>query len=89
MDQDIDTRRVVQRAILEAKVHMTFVNGYPELTEKSLFTREALLTAAHACGVSPIQRRLETDDSYVSALAPLVCPQATLQQVLLLTPHAD
>ncbi|KAG1875875.1 hypothetical protein C8R48DRAFT_768729 [Suillus tomentosus] len=71
-DQDIDTRRVVQRAILEAKVHMTFVNGYPELTEKSLFTRDALLTAARACGVSPIQDRLKSDDSYVTALATLV-----------------
>ncbi|KAG1841046.1 hypothetical protein F4604DRAFT_1939676 [Suillus subluteus] len=72
MDQDIDTRRVVQRAILEAKVHMTFVNGYPELTEKSLFTQNALLTAACACGVSPIQDRLKTDDSYVMALATLI-----------------
>ncbi|KAG1847680.1 hypothetical protein DFJ58DRAFT_730093 [Suillus subalutaceus] len=72
MDQDINTRRMVQRAILEAKVHMTFVNGYPELTEKSLFTRNALLTAARACGVSPIQDRLKTDDSYVTALATLI-----------------
>jgi hypothetical protein len=72
MDQDIDTRRVVQRAILEAKVHVTFVNGYPELTEKSLFTRNALLTAARACGVPIIQDRLKSDDSYVTALATLV-----------------
>ncbi|KAG1866753.1 hypothetical protein F4604DRAFT_1928049 [Suillus subluteus] len=72
MDQDIDTCCVVQRVILEAKVHMTFVNGYPELTEKSLFTRNALLTAACACGVSPIQDRLKTDDSYVTALATLI-----------------
>ncbi|KAG2129440.1 hypothetical protein DEU56DRAFT_915158 [Suillus clintonianus] len=71
-DQDIDTRRVVQRAILEAKLHMTFANGYPELTEKSLFTRDALLTAARACGVPPIQDRLKTDDSYVTALATLI-----------------
>ncbi|KAG1820107.1 hypothetical protein EV424DRAFT_1539520 [Suillus variegatus] len=71
-DTDINTRRVVQRAILEAKVHMTFVNGYPELTEKSLFTRDALLTAACACGVSPIQDCLKSDDLYVTALATLV-----------------
>ncbi|KAG2130428.1 uncharacterized protein EDB93DRAFT_1108416 [Suillus bovinus] len=71
-DQDIDTHRVVQRAILEAKVHMTFVNSYPELTEKSLFMRDVLLTAAHVCGVSPIQDRLKSDDSYVTALATLV-----------------
>ncbi|KAG1831326.1 hypothetical protein EV424DRAFT_1534413 [Suillus variegatus] len=71
-DQDINTHRVVQRAILETKVHMTFVNGYPELTEKSLFTQDALLTAARACGVSPIQDRLKSDDLYVTALATLV-----------------
>ncbi|KAG1770182.1 hypothetical protein EDD22DRAFT_843216 [Suillus occidentalis] len=71
-DQDIDTRRVVQRAILEAKVHITFVNRYPELTEKSLFMRNTLSTAARACGVPPIQDRLKSDDSYVTALATLV-----------------
>ncbi|KAG1895819.1 uncharacterized protein F5891DRAFT_1193839 [Suillus fuscotomentosus] len=71
-DTDIDTRRVVQRAILEAKVHMTFVNSYPELTEKSLFMQDALLTAARACGVSPIQDCLKSDDLYVTALATLV-----------------
>jgi len=73
MDQDIDTHRMVQRAILEAKVHMTFVTGYPDLTEKSVFTRNTLLEAGRTCGVLPIQNRLKTDDSYVSALAPLVC----------------
>lgn len=72
-DQDLDTCRVVQRAILEAKVHLTFVNGYPELTEKGLFTWDALVTASRACGVPPIQNRLKTDDSYCMALATLVC----------------
>ncbi|KAG1854871.1 hypothetical protein F4604DRAFT_1932502 [Suillus subluteus] len=78
MDQDIHTCCVVQREILEAKVHMTFVNGYPELTEKSLFTQNALLTAARACGVSPIQDHLKTDDSYVTALATLIEAQVPL-----------
>ncbi|KAG1839094.1 hypothetical protein C8R48DRAFT_679943 [Suillus tomentosus] len=81
MDQDIDTRRVVQRAILEAKVHVTFVNGYPELTEKSLFTRNPLLTAARACGVPIIQDRLKSDDSYVTALATLVTAYYRLASV--------
>ncbi|KAG2366007.1 hypothetical protein BDR07DRAFT_1480731 [Suillus spraguei] len=67
-DQDIDTCRVVQRAILEAKVHMTFINGYPELTEKSLFTQDALLTAARACSVLPIQDCLKSDDSAMCTL---------------------
>ncbi|KAG2344881.1 hypothetical protein BDR05DRAFT_998887 [Suillus weaverae] len=72
MDQDINTHRMVQRVILEAKVHMTFVNGYLELTEKSLFTQNTLLTAACTCSVSPIQDCLKTDDSYVMALATLI-----------------
>ncbi|KAG1838883.1 hypothetical protein F4604DRAFT_1941110 [Suillus subluteus] len=78
-DQDLDTHRVVQRAILEAKVHMTFVNGYPELTEKGLFTRDALLTVSRTCGVPPIQNRLKTDNSYCMALATLdnACAQVT------------
>ncbi|KAG2066116.1 hypothetical protein BDR04DRAFT_1121396 [Suillus decipiens] len=59
-------------AILEAKVHMTFVNGYLELTEKSLFMWNALLTAAYTCSVLPIQDRLKTDDSYVMALTMLI-----------------
>ncbi|KAG0698880.1 hypothetical protein DFH29DRAFT_1002419 [Suillus ampliporus] len=80
MDQTSDTRCVVQRAILEAKVHMTFVSGYPELTEKNRFTRDMLLTAAHTCGVVPIQHCLKTDDSYASAsaLATLVEAQVPL-----------
>ncbi|KAG2108815.1 hypothetical protein DEU56DRAFT_920453 [Suillus clintonianus] len=35
MDQDSKTHHVIQRAILEAKVHMTFVNGYPDITKKN------------------------------------------------------
>ncbi|KAG1817027.1 hypothetical protein DFJ58DRAFT_739641 [Suillus subalutaceus] len=63
MDQDSETRCVVQRAILEAKVHMTFVNGYPDITEKNQFTRDALLTAARTCGITPIYDRLKTNNS--------------------------
>ncbi|KAG2148159.1 uncharacterized protein EDB93DRAFT_1250218 [Suillus bovinus] len=62
----------------EAKVHMTFVNGYLELMEKSFFTQDALLTAARACGVSPIQDCLKSDDSYVTALTMLVEAQVPL-----------
>ncbi|KAG1843743.1 hypothetical protein C8R48DRAFT_780583 [Suillus tomentosus] len=71
MDQDLDTCRVVQRAILEPKVHLTSVNGYPKLTKKGLFTWDALVTASRACGVPPIQNRLKTDDSYGMAPATL------------------
>ncbi|KAG1883895.1 uncharacterized protein F5891DRAFT_990509 [Suillus fuscotomentosus] len=71
-DQDDSTQRVVQRAILEAKVHMTFINGYPDITEKNQFTQDALLTAARTCGVTPIYDRLKTNELYASALASLV-----------------
>ncbi|KAG1851216.1 hypothetical protein C8R48DRAFT_777912 [Suillus tomentosus] len=71
-DQDDSTQRVVQRAILEAKVHMIFINGYPDITEKNQFTRDALLTAARTCGITPIYDRLKTSELYVSALASLV-----------------
>lgn len=37
-DQDDRTCCVVQQAILEAKVHITFINGYPDITEKNQFT---------------------------------------------------
>ncbi|KAG1891601.1 uncharacterized protein F5891DRAFT_1197654 [Suillus fuscotomentosus] len=71
-DQDDSTQCVVQRAILEAKVHMTFINGYPDITEKNQFTQDALLTAARTCGVTPIYDRLKTNELYASALASLV-----------------
>lgn len=54
-DQDVPTRRVIQGAILEAKAHITFVNGYPELTEKTSFSRDALLKAAHDRGATSIK----------------------------------
>jgi hypothetical protein len=82
-DQDIDTYCVVQRAIFEAKVHMMFVNRYLELTKKSLFTQDALLTAACTCSILPIQHHLKTDDLYITALATLICLRVVLSPILL------
>ncbi|KAG2052879.1 hypothetical protein BDR06DRAFT_972775 [Suillus hirtellus] len=55
IDQDLDTCRVVQRAILEAKVHLTFVNGYLELTEKvSLPSRISSTLMTHIVWLSQL-----------------------------------
>ncbi|KAG1786941.1 uncharacterized protein HD556DRAFT_1313144 [Suillus plorans] len=63
---------VVQGAILEAKAHMTFTSGYPELTEKASFSRQSLLKAARDRGASSIEKKIQIDDGYASALAGLV-----------------
>ncbi|KAG2109508.1 hypothetical protein DEU56DRAFT_762439 [Suillus clintonianus] len=60
MDQDVTTRKVIQGAILEAKAHMTFVNGYPELIEKTSFSRDTLLKAARDHGATSIELKLKT-----------------------------
>ncbi|KAG2045739.1 hypothetical protein BDR06DRAFT_1000804 [Suillus hirtellus] len=71
-DQNSVTRQVVQGAILEAKAHMTFTSGYPELTEKASFSRQSLLKAARDHGASSIKKKIQIDDGYASALAGLV-----------------
>ncbi|KAG1884422.1 hypothetical protein F4604DRAFT_1677049 [Suillus subluteus] len=71
-DQNSVTRQVVQGAILEAKAHMTFTSGYPELTEKASFSRQSLLKAARDRGASSIEKKIQIDDGYASALAGLV-----------------
>ncbi|KAG2127252.1 uncharacterized protein EDB93DRAFT_1257130 [Suillus bovinus] len=71
-DQDLATRNVIQGAILEAKAHMTFTTGYPELTEKNLFSHKALLKAARDHGITSIEKKIQADNAYVSSLASLV-----------------
>ncbi|KAG1722756.1 hypothetical protein EDB19DRAFT_1916486 [Suillus lakei] len=51
---------------------MTFVNGYPELIEKTSFSCDALLKAAHDCCATSIETQIKTNDAYASALATLV-----------------
>ncbi|KAG1746414.1 hypothetical protein EDB19DRAFT_1905865 [Suillus lakei] len=76
--QDITTRKVIQGAILKAKAHMTFVNSYPELIEKTSFSHNTLLKAAHNCHATSIETQIKTNDAYASALATLVEAQVPL-----------
>ncbi|KAG2123504.1 hypothetical protein BD769DRAFT_1669965 [Suillus cothurnatus] len=70
-DQDTKTRNVIQGAILEAKAYMTFINGYPELIEKTSFSRDALLKSARDRGATSIEMEIKNNDAYASALASL------------------
>ncbi|KAG1801291.1 uncharacterized protein BJ212DRAFT_1555942 [Suillus subaureus] len=62
--------------ILEIKVHLTFVNSYPELTKKSQFSCEALLRAAHKQKAVLVEKQIKTDKSYAMALANLYAGQS-------------
>ncbi|KAG1765458.1 hypothetical protein EV702DRAFT_1050997 [Suillus placidus] len=68
-DQDITTRRVIQGAILKVKAHMTFINGYPELIEKTSFSHDVLLKAAHDHGATSVEMQIKNND--VEACVPL------------------
>jgi hypothetical protein len=70
-DQDTKTRNVIQGGILEAKAYMTFINGYPELIEKTSFSRDALLKSARDRGATSIEMEIKNNDAYASALASL------------------
>jgi hypothetical protein len=76
-NQNTITRQVVQSATLEVKAHMTFTSGYPEVTEKASFSCQSLLKAAHDCGASSIEKKIQIDDRYTSALAGLVSQPVT------------
>lgn len=70
-DQDTKTRNVIQGGILEAKAYMTFINGYPELIEKTSFSCNALLKSVHDRGTTSIKMEIKNNDAYTSALASL------------------
>ncbi|KAG2143286.1 hypothetical protein BD769DRAFT_1383257 [Suillus cothurnatus] len=68
-DQDTKTRNVIQGGILEAKAYMTFINGYPELIEKTSFSRDALLKSVRDRGATSIEMEIKNND--VEARVPL------------------
>ncbi|KAG2124859.1 hypothetical protein DEU56DRAFT_916798 [Suillus clintonianus] len=72
LDQNQDTKRVVKRAILEAKCHLVFVDGFPELVDKNQLSHESLLTVARELGLHEIEKRLRLDENYTTLLAALV-----------------
>ncbi|KAG1737344.1 hypothetical protein EDD22DRAFT_959670 [Suillus occidentalis] len=72
LDQNLETRRVLQSTIMEVKCHLFFANGYPELVDKNQVALQALIVVAEKCGVHPIKERLQSDVRYASQLGSLV-----------------
>ncbi|KAG2745268.1 hypothetical protein P692DRAFT_20741800, partial [Suillus brevipes Sb2] len=72
LDQNLETRRVLQSAIMEVKCHLFFANGYPELVDKNQVALQALIVVAEKRGVHPIKERLQSDERYASQLGSLV-----------------
>jgi hypothetical protein len=72
LDQNLETRRVVRDAIIDAKGHIIFVNAYPELVDKNQVSLQSLLTVAENRGIKAIKKRLQTDAQYAALLGSLV-----------------
>ncbi|KAG2133238.1 uncharacterized protein EDB93DRAFT_1254907 [Suillus bovinus] len=72
LDQNLDTKRVVKWAILDAKSHLVFVDGFPELIDKNQLSHKSLLTVAGELGLHEIEKRLRLDENYIMLLAALV-----------------
>ncbi|KAG2158665.1 uncharacterized protein EDB93DRAFT_1245899 [Suillus bovinus] len=72
LDQNLETRRVLQSAIVEVKCHLYFANSYPELVDKNQVTLQALIVVAKKRGAHSIKECLQSDERYVSQLGSLV-----------------
>ncbi|KAG2153065.1 uncharacterized protein EDB93DRAFT_1248980 [Suillus bovinus] len=72
LDQNLDTKRVIKRAILDAKSHLVFVDGFPELIDKNQLSHKSLLTVAGELGLHEIKKCLRLDENYIMLLAALV-----------------
>lgn len=72
LDQNLETRRVVRDAIIDAKGYIIFVNAYPELVDKNQVSLQSLLTVAENRGIKAIKKRLQTDAQYAALLGSLV-----------------
>ncbi|KAG1740642.1 hypothetical protein EDB19DRAFT_1908391 [Suillus lakei] len=78
LDQNLETRRVVRDAIIDAKGHIIFVNAYPELVDKNQVSLQSLLTVAENRSIKAIKKRLQTDAQYAALLGSLVKPRIPL-----------
>ncbi|KAG1768629.1 hypothetical protein EV702DRAFT_1271498 [Suillus placidus] len=78
LDQNLETRRVVRDAIIDAKGHIIFVNAYPELVDKNQVSLQSLLTVAENRSIKAIKKRLQTDAQYAALLGSLVEPRIPL-----------
>ncbi|KAG1825463.1 uncharacterized protein BJ212DRAFT_1474855 [Suillus subaureus] len=72
LDQNPQTRQVVQAAITEVKCYLIFVHGYPELVDKNQLSMRTLLTMAEKHGLHTITEHLQVDEQYASQLGALV-----------------
>ncbi|KAG1774253.1 hypothetical protein EV702DRAFT_1200502 [Suillus placidus] len=72
LDQNLETRKILQSAIMEVKCHLFFTNGYPELVDKNQVALQALIAVAENRGVHVIKERLQSDEWYASQLGSLV-----------------
>ncbi|KAG2095158.1 hypothetical protein BD769DRAFT_1678501 [Suillus cothurnatus] len=72
LDQNLETRKVLQSAIMEVKCHLFFTNGYPELVDKNQVALQALIVVAEKRGMYAIKERLQADERYASQLSSLV-----------------
>ncbi|KAG1764083.1 hypothetical protein EV702DRAFT_1205196 [Suillus placidus] len=77
LDQNLETRKVLQSAIMEVKCHLFFANGYPELVDKNQVALQALIVVAEKRGVHAIKERLQADERYASQLGSLVSSTRT------------
>jgi hypothetical protein len=81
LDQNLETRKVLQSAIMEVKCHLFFTNGYPELVDKNQVALQALIVVAEKRGVYAIKERLQADERYASQLSSLVSSTCTFSHL--------
>ncbi|KAG0701810.1 hypothetical protein DFH29DRAFT_999888 [Suillus ampliporus] len=72
LDQNLDMKRVVKWAILDAKCHLVFIDRFPELVDKNQLSHESLLDIARELGLHEIEKHLRLDENYTTLLAALV-----------------
>jgi hypothetical protein len=72
LDQNLDTRRVCKGAIVKAKCHLLFIDGFPELVDKNQSSHQSLLIVAAQRDLREIEKCLCMDNNYISQLASLV-----------------
>ncbi|KAG2126325.1 uncharacterized protein EDB93DRAFT_1109719 [Suillus bovinus] len=80
LDQNLETQRVVQNAIIDTKGHIIFVNAYPELIDKNQVSLQSLLMVVKNRSIKAIKKCLQTDAQYATLLGSLVEPWIPLLQ---------
>ncbi|KAG1721768.1 uncharacterized protein EDB91DRAFT_1274893 [Suillus paluster] len=76
--QNTKLHNVMQHGILEVKAYIAFEHRYPEIAARNVYAQEILLKAARYHNTVPIEKRMQIDDGYVSALTNLIDACASL-----------